>query len=275
MKICQKTLGLLLVLFLMAVAAAAENWPQFKYDCRHSGNVPDRTVTTPLGLVGAVPLTDAIFTAPVVANGRVYVVDGAGVAFCIDAATLKVLWKFESRGGKANCNNVSSPAVVGRYLHFGTMAGSYYVLDAASGAVVKEIGCGEPIFSTPVVANDRVYFATLGSQIYALEPDGTVCWQWDFVKEVMGFTGNRWSGRDWCRHKGRRVTMNEQFCCSRNLTVHGKTLVVPAGGSVVWLEGLGKEAELRATQTPRNVTLGLSIGEDGTVYRQWTLLDNG
>jgi outer membrane protein assembly factor BamB len=271
----QKRLGLLLVLFLIAVAAAAENWPQFKYDCRHSGNVPDRTVTTPLGLVGAVPLTDAIFTAPVVANGRIYVVDGAGVAYCIDAATLKVLWKFESRGGKANCNNVSSPAITGRYLHFGTMAGSYYVLDAAGGTVVKEIVCGEPIFSAPVAANDRVYFATLGSQIYALKPDGTVCWQWDFVKEVMGFTGNRWSGRDWFRYKGGRVTTNEQFCCSRNLAVHEKTLVVPAGGSVVWMEDLGKEAELRATQTPRNVTLGLSIGEDGTVYRQWTLLDNG
>jgi len=266
-----------IVLFLMGIttAAAGEDWLQFKYDGRHSGNAADRTVTTPLGLIGAVPLTDAIFTAPVVADGRVYVVDGAGVASCIDAATLKVLWKFETRGGKANCNNVSSPAIVGRYLHFGTMAGSYYVLDAASGTVVKEIACGEPIFSNPVVANNRVYFATLGSQIFALEPDGTVCWKWDFVKETMNFTGNRWSGQDWCRHIGGRVTPNEQFCCSRNLAVHGKTLVVPAGGSVVWLEDLGKEAELRATHTPRNVTLGLSIGEDGTVYRQWTLLDNG
>ncbi len=275
MRSMQKMLGLLLVFFMIAVAAGGESWPQFKYDCRHSGNVPDRSVASPLGLVGAVPLTDAVFTAPVVADGRVYVVDGAGVAFCIDAATLKVLWKFESKGGKANCNNVSSPAIAGRYLHFGTMTGSYYVLDAASGKVAQEITCNEPIFSTPIAANGRLYFSTLGSQIYALEPNGTVCWKWDFVKEVMGFTGNRWSGQDWYKHKGGRVTPNEQFCCSRNLAMYGKTLVIPTGGYVVWLEDLGKEAELRATQTPRNVTLGLSIGEDGTVYRQWTLLDNG
>jgi len=275
MKMYQKTLGLLLVLFLTAMVAAEENWPQFKYDCRHSGNVPDRSVNTPLGLVGVVPLTDAVFTAPVVVDGRVYVVDGSGVAFCVDAATLKVLWKFESKGGKANCNNVSSPAVVGNYVHFGTMAGSYYVLDTTSGSVVKEITCGEPIFSAPIVANDRVYFATLGSQIYALEPDGTICWKWDFTKEVMDFAGNRWSGQDWYKHKGGRVTTNDQFCCSRNLAMHDKTLIIPAGGSVVWLEDLGKEAELRTIHTPRNVTLGLSIGEDGTVYRQWTLLDNG
>lgn len=272
-------------LIIGAVSAyAGEDWPQFKYDCRHSGNVPDRSASTPLGLVGAVQLTDAIFTAPVVADGRIYVVDGSGVAFCLDARTLRVVWNFRSRGSKANCNNVSSPAVAGGYLHFGTMAGSYYVLDAASGTVVKEIACGEPIFSSPVVAppsagRGRVYFATLGSRVYALEPDGTICWVWDFVKDGLGFTADRWSGEDWLRHKGARVTPDEQFCCLRNIAAYGpassRTLVIPVGGSVVWLEDIGDSAEVRAVHKPRNVTLGLSINENGTVYRQWTLLDNG
>ncbi|MHC4891610.1 MAG: outer membrane protein assembly factor BamB family protein, partial [Planctomycetota bacterium] len=268
-------------LICLTTAAAEENWRQFKYDCRHSGDVPDRSVTTPLGLIGAVPLTDAIFTAPVVADGRVYVVDGAGVAFCIDAATLRIIWKFPTRGGRANCNNVSSPAIAGRYLHFGTMAGSYYVLDAANGNVVKEIVCGEPIFSTPVVANDRMYFATLGSQVYALEPDGTVCWKWDFVREIMGFTGNRWSGEDWCRHKKGRVTWRDQFCCSRNIAAHDKMIVVPAGGAAVCLADAGKRAEIRGmasvpvyagSENPS--TFGISIGEDGALYRQWHRRDN-
>jgi outer membrane protein assembly factor BamB len=267
---------------MVTTVAAAEDWLQFKYDCRHSGNVPDRSVTTPLGLVGTVPLTDAVFTAPVVADGRVYVVDGAGVAFCIDAATLRVLWKFESRGGEANCNNVSSPAIAGRYLHFGTMAGSYYVLDAASGTVVKEIACGEPVFSTPVVANDRAYFATLGSKVYAVEADGTVCWTWDFVKERLSFTGNRWSGEDWLKHKGgERVTWRDQFCCPRNVAVYEKTVVVPAGGETIWLQDAGSTAKLRGvglvpefkgSETP--ATFGQSIDETGAVYRQFHRRDN-
>jgi outer membrane protein assembly factor BamB len=116
-------------------AYSSESWPQYKYDCRHSGNVPDRSVTTPLGLIGAIPLTDAIFTAPVVADGRIYVVDGSGVAFCLNAAILDIDWKFETGGGKVNCNNVSSPVITGGYLHFGTMAGSYYVLNASTGEV--------------------------------------------------------------------------------------------------------------------------------------------
>ena len=64
---------------------------------------------------------------------------------------------------RGNCNNVAAPAVVGKYVHVGTMAGYYYVLDRDSGAVVKEIDCGEPIFAAPAVGEDRVYFATLGA----------------------------------------------------------------------------------------------------------------
>ena len=147
MRVPKTIIILLTVLSLTcaATAAAVENWLQFKYDSRHSGNVPDRSVKTPIGLIGAVPLTDAVFTAPVVADGRVYIVDGSGVAFCIDTSTLDVLWKFDTGAGKSNCNNISSPAIAGSYLHFGTMAGSYFVLDKNSGEVVKKISCGEPI----------------------------------------------------------------------------------------------------------------------------------
>ena len=100
--------------FVVAVATAAEeSWTQLKFDSRHSGNVPDRSVETPLGLLGAVPLTDSVFTAPVVGEGRVFVVDGSGVAFGIDATTLEVVWKRETGGGGRSCNNVSSPAISG------------------------------------------------------------------------------------------------------------------------------------------------------------------
>src|SRR5688572_15017057 len=93
--------GMLLASLVTASLARAEDWLQFKFDERHSGNVPDRSVRTPLGLVGAVPLSDAIFTSPVIADGQVYIVDGAGIAYAIDAGTLQVRWRFESAGGAA------------------------------------------------------------------------------------------------------------------------------------------------------------------------------
>lgn len=258
-----------------------QDWPQFKGDARHSGDAPDRSVTTPLGLVGAVPLTDAIFTSPVVADGRIHAVDGSGVAFAIDAKTLAVLWKTPTRGGAGNCNNLSSPAVVGKYLHFGTMAGYYVVLDRATGAIVKELDCGDPIFSTPVVGNGRAYFVTHGSKAYAVEPDGTVAWTWDFVREVLKFEGNRWDGADWTKHMKGRVTWKDHFVTSRDLSLSGKTLVIPAGGRTVFLDDagaapklllVGEIPELAGREFP--ATFGQSVGEDGTVHVQWHRRDN-
>ena len=75
------SLSVVVCIFLAAgplPALADEDWLQFKYDARHSGNARDRSVKTPLSLVGAVPLSDGIYTSPVIADGRVYVVDGSG-----------------------------------------------------------------------------------------------------------------------------------------------------------------------------------------------------
>ncbi|TXT22050.1 MAG: cell surface protein/lipoprotein, partial [Planctomycetota bacterium] len=159
-----------------------------------------------------------------------------GVVFAIDATTLKVVWKFATRGGAGNCNNVAAPAIVEKYLHVGTAAGIYYVLDRQTGAVVREIDCHEPILSSPAVGADRVYFATLGAQVYAVKPDGAVAWTWDFVKEVVKFDGNRWSGEEWLAQRKDRVTWRDHFVCSRDICLVGKTVVIPAGGRTVRFE---------------------------------------
>jgi outer membrane protein assembly factor BamB len=64
------------------------------------------------------------------------------------------------------------------------------------------------------------------------------------------------------------------FHCSRDLAAFGKTVVLPAGGSVIWLEDTGRRPKVRAAHRPHTATFGLSIGEDGTAYRQWHWLDN-
>ncbi len=270
--------GIALAFLFCGTSTRAEDWPQFKFDSRHSGNVADRHVSQTLGLRGSVPLTDAVYTSPVILGGRVYVVDGSGVAFCIDRETLEVVWRFESRGGNANCNNLSSPAIIGRFLHFGTMGGTYYVLDADDGRVVREIACGEPILTAPVVANDRVYFATLGAQIHALKPNGTSCWKWDYVREQLGFTGDRWSGEDWLKHKqGSRIDWEQQFCCMRDLAVHENMLVVPVGNTTLWLEDQGDEVQLVDRFVgPREdiVVTGVSLGDSGAAYVQFMRNDN-
>ncbi|MCY2992782.1 MAG: PQQ-binding-like beta-propeller repeat protein [Planctomycetota bacterium] len=270
------------VLCIQATPAfSGDRWLQLQGDSLRSGNSPRAEIPADLGLVGAVPLTDGIYAAPVVADGKVFVVDGAGVVFAINAATLQVHWKFATRGGLGNCNNVSSPAIVGKYLHLGTMAGYYYVLDRESGAVVRELDCHDAIFCSPAVGPDRVYFATLGAQVYALEPDGTIVWTWDFVKEVIRFDGDRWSGADWLKARQGRVTWRDHFVCSREICLIGKTIVVPAGGRTVFLDDAGAAPQLRVVgEIPAYdgkefpATFGQSADEAGNVYVQWHRRDN-
>jgi outer membrane protein assembly factor BamB len=275
--VCPLTLAAALV----QCAGAADDWTQLRHDARHSGDAPQRNVQLPLGLAATAAMDDAVLTAPVVAGGRVYVVDASGTAWCLDADTLAMIWKHRTSGGPANTNNVSSPAVVGNYLHFGTMAGAYYVLDARSGKLVRRIACGEPIFCSPVVANQRVYFATLGSQVYALEPDGRVVWTWDYVRTRLNYQGDRWSGEQWCKHAGGRANWKYQFTCPIDLAVFGRTLVVPAGGEVLWLDDAGPRAELRVAGVVPNfkgnerpAPFGLTLDQEGAVYLQWHRRDN-
>ncbi len=261
--------------------AAGDGWPQFQGDALRSGNAPDVALTDKLRLVAAVPMTDGMYASPVVSDGVVYVIDGAGVVFAVNAETGKVRWRFATKGGAGNCNNVAAPAVVGDYLHVGTTAGYYYVLDRMSGELVKEVDCREPIFSAPAVGNGRVYFATLGAQVYAVEPAGEVVWRWDFVKEVIGFKGDRWSGKDWLAHRGDRVTWRDHFVCSRDICLVGNTVVMPAGGRTIFLEDVGDAPRLRTVGVIPNfagseypATFGQSADPAGNVYVQWHRRDN-
>jgi outer membrane protein assembly factor BamB len=117
-------------LLLSFLDLRGEDWPQLQFDSGHSGNAADRTIDADaLGLVGAVAFTDGLYSSPVIAEGLIYAIDGSGLVRCLSAETLETVWEFQTRGGKLNCNNVGSPAIVQDYLHVGTTAGYYYVFD--------------------------------------------------------------------------------------------------------------------------------------------------
>ena len=278
---CDTGLLLLAVYCGFSSSLVAAEWPQLLGDARHSGNAPQCVLSEKLGLMQAIPLTDAVLASPVVSQGKVFVVDGSGVVTAIDASTLQEIWTFQTSGGNGNCNNVSAPAVIGDFLHVGTMAGYYYVLDTSSGKVVHKIDCREPIFAAPVLGRNRVYFATLGAQVHAVEPNGQPIWTWDFVKEVIKFDDDRWSGSDWLNFRGDRVTWRDHFVCSRDFCVVGNSVILPAGGRTVFLEDRGETPHLQTVvEIPSYVgneypaTFGQSADEEGNVYVQWHRRDN-
>jgi outer membrane protein assembly factor BamB len=279
-----------LALACTIIANGHEQWPQLQGDALRSGNRPDLDLPTNLGLRGAVALNDAILAAPVVADQTIYVIDGSGCVFAIDARDCTIKWRVTTRGGLGNCNNVAAPVIVGKQLHVGTMAGFYYVLDRDNGRVLRELDCREPILSSPVSNGQRVYFATASGQVHAVDAQGVLQWRWDFVKEVIGFAGNRWSGKDWLEARPSRVTWRDHFVCSRDLCMVGDTIVIPVGGRTVLLEDVnpaGTNTDKAAPPKLRAIveipafdgqefpaTLGQSADAAGNIYVQWHRRDN-
>ncbi len=273
-----------LSLFIGSIVQA-EDWPQYKFDSRHSGDAPTFKIDTTLKLIATKKTSDAIFTSPIIGDGKIFILDGSGKVFCWDQNTLEKLWTYQSPATQnpsthpsaaGNVNNISTPAYLNGVLHVGTQSGWYLALKGSNGEVVHQLNLGEPIFSAIVVQGEKVYLSTLGSQVYSFTPQGKIRWKWDFVKERLDFHGNRWSGEDWAK-RGRRATWRDQFLCSRNIAVHGKTIVLPAGGEVTWLEDAGDQAIHKGSYRGRRespCTLGLSIGANGNVYRQWHRRDN-
>lgn len=266
---------------IVLTARAADPWPQLQGNAYRSGDAPQAVLPESLRLIGAVPLTDGIYAAPVVSEEHVYVLDGAGVVHCLDAKSLAVRWTFRTRGGAGNCNNVATPVLAGRYLHVGTTAGYYYVLDRQTGQEVRTHDLREPIFSALAAGGGRVYLATLGARVHAFDEDGQPAWSWDFVREVVKFPGNRWSGEDWLKARRDRVTWRDHFVCSRDIALVGRTVVVPAGGRTVFLDDTGSSPRLSVVgEIPKYdgaeypATLGQSADAAGNVYVQWHRRDN-
>ncbi len=273
--------GCLVFVALAGATLVAGDWPQLQGDSLRSGDAPNVTLPDSLGMAAAIPLSDAIFAAPVVGDGSVYVIDGSGLVTAIECETHQVRWRFQTPGGPNNCNNVAAPALVGRYLHVATMMGDYYVLDCDSGKAVRHMNFGEPVFAAPVAGRDRVYVSTLGARVHALMPNGEPVWQWDFVREVVQFPGNRWKGADWLAFRGDRVTWKDHFVCSRDICLVDRTVVIPAGGRTVFLEDTGDAPKLRAVaEIPAYLgqefpaTFGQSADRQGRVFVQWHRRDN-
>lgn len=261
--------------------AVSGDWPQLQGNALRTGGAADFQLPRNPGLAAVVAGSDGFYAAPVIADGTIYAIDGSGLVLAADLQTGVIRWRFQTRGGVGNCNNVAAPAVVGPYLHVGTTGGFYYVLNRASGAVTRELDLHEPVFSAPAVGQDRVYVATLGARVIALTPEGEQVWDWDFVRSVVGFEGNRWSGEDWLKSRGDRVTWKDHFVCSRDLCLVGRTVVLPAGGRTVFLEDRGAEpALISAAAIPEYAgseypaTFGQSADAEGNVYVQWHRRDN-
>src|SRR5471032_1175632 len=101
-------LAFVMMAMLSGQMVAAADWPQFMRNAAHTGDAADESLRLPLGLTAQVRLEDAVLTSAAVVQGRAYVVDQMGTAYCIDVRAGTIVWKQSPDGAHAMGSNTSS-----------------------------------------------------------------------------------------------------------------------------------------------------------------------
>jgi outer membrane protein assembly factor BamB len=119
-----------------------------------------------------------VFSSPSVMNGVVYVGSGstdqvdlsrdptkdAGIIFALDAKTGTERWSFSTPGIV-----LSSPAISGNMVFFGSWDGGVYALNAESGQECWHFPTSSTVLSSPAVADGVVYVGSYDGNVYALD----------------------------------------------------------------------------------------------------------
>ena len=129
-----------------------------------------------------------VSASPAVAAGRVYVGSFDGSFYALDAAQGTLAWKFATEGERRFSARhlhgaepaaevmpdpfdvfLSSPALAGGVVYFGSGDGNVYALDAASGALRWKFHTGNVVHASPAVAAGTLYVGSWDSYFYALD----------------------------------------------------------------------------------------------------------
>lgn len=237
------TSRLLFVAITIATASPspAADWPQFMRTAAHTGDAADESLRLPLGLAAQVKLDDAVMTSAAVVGGKAYVVDQMGTAYCIDPVGGKVLWKTAPDGPAAMGSNTSSPCVVNNRVCYGTTAGTFHILNAMDGKLIKTIRVGSPIISAPTFANDALYFQGVDAILRCYGLDGGERWQWNHYanyREPPEVTKSKELERG---HPG---SYDRPHYGGGDVAVSGNRIVTSFGWDLVCLEDAGPAAKL-------------------------------
>ena len=131
--------------------------------------------------IGSVDSGRAALTAePVVADGRVYTMDGIGLVSAFDLRTGHALWTHATKPKKQRSSNMGGGlCVVGGTVYVVDGLASALALDAASGKELWSVDIGTPGRSAPSVVDGRMFFGTIDERLIALDAgSGKTLWSY-------------------------------------------------------------------------------------------------
>lgn len=138
-------------------------------------------------------LTERLAAAPIVAGGRVFAIDTAGIVHAFDARTGAPAWSTQTpteRGGAPVMYGGGVAYDKGR-IYATNGIGFVAALDERNGGIIWKAKPGGPLRGAPSVANNAVYVMSQDDQIYSLKADdGSTNWSQAATLEVAGIFGS-------------------------------------------------------------------------------------
>src|SRR6516225_4190401 len=133
-----------------------------------------------------------VLSQPIVANGRVYAMDGAVQVSAYDAATGDRLWQVDLK--PEDERGTSFGGGVGFWndrLYASTGYAQVLALDPADGRVIWRSSVGAPVRSAPTVADGRVFVVTVENELAVLAADdGRRLWVHNGIPETASLLGS-------------------------------------------------------------------------------------
>jgi outer membrane protein assembly factor BamB len=184
-----KRIALVVVVLLLvsATGAAAQDWPMFREDLRHTGvstsGAPNDNTLLWSFQVGE---NEHVHSSPAVVDGRVYIgsrnISHPNWVYCLDENSGDVIWK-SSVGGMVED---SSPAVVDGRVYIGCTDSKVYCIDASNGKVLwtfqselAPVTLSSQVHSSPAVVGGKVYIGSNDGNVYCLYAEnGGLVWNY-------------------------------------------------------------------------------------------------
>jgi outer membrane protein assembly factor BamB len=132
-----------------------------------------------------------ILAQPIVADGRVYAMDGGAQVGAYDAAAGKPVWRVDLKPKGEQGNSFGGGlAFWNGHLYAATGYAEVLQLDPASGKVLWRKSISAPARAEPTVVDGRVFVVTVEDELDALSvQDGHVLWTHNGIPETAGLIG--------------------------------------------------------------------------------------